>query len=383
MAGGGAERVASQLLNEFHQNGIECEMILTSAKADEVVRADLDESIPLTLLSDSIHPRGVTIAERTANALCKPFELAGKPVPSDIAKRSFVSQYDREIKLIRQKLEANPVATVVAFLQPAIPMLMLAADGLPNRVIFSERGDPYRLMKHRYGRNFVEKAYKRADFAVFQTEDARIAYPKFIHEKSAVISNPIKPGLPDAYHGERNKTVVTFCRISLQKNLPLLVRTFAEFQKTHSDFTLKIIGDAVNEEGKQVKNDLLCLIAELGLENAVEFKPFSANVHEDILHDGMYINSSDYEGISNAMLEAMAIGMPVVCTDCPIGGARQTITDGENGLLVPVGDAKKLAEAMCRIADDAVFARKLSVNAKKLREDLSLENITKKWMEIL
>ena len=383
MAGGGAERVASQLLNEFHKNGIECEMVLTSAKDDEVVRTDLDELIQLTLLSDSIHSRGVTIAERTANALCKPFELAGKPVLADLAKRSFIAQYDREINLIRQKLEANPEATAIAFLQPAIPMLMLAADGLPNRVIFSERADPNRLMKHRYGKPFIEEYYKRADYAVFQTYEAQKAYPGFIQKKSAVISNPVKDGLPEAYYGERNKTVVTFCRISLQKNLLLLVKAFAEFHKTHSDHTLKIIGDAVNEEGRKVKNDLLRLIAELELENAVEFKPFSATVHEEILHDGMYINSSDYEGISNAMLEAMSIGMPVVCTDCPIGGAKQTITDGENGLLVPVGDAEKLAEAMCKIADDAEFARNLSVNAAKLREELSLENIAKKWMDIL
>ena len=97
----------------------------------------------------------------------------------------------------------------------------------------------------------------------------------------------------------------------------------------------------------------------------------------------MYINSSDYEGMSNAMLEAMAIGMPCICTDCPIGGASSVIVDGENGLLVPVGDSEALCNAMIKVAENPDISMKLSKNASEIREELSLETISKKWMELL
>ena len=106
-------------------------------------------------------------------------------------------------------------------------------------------------------------------------------------------------------------------------------------------------------------------------------------MHEDIIEDFMYVNSSDYEGISNAMLEAMAIGMPVVCTDCPIGGAHATIQHEVNGMLVPVGDARAMYLAMKQIIEDEELAQRIACNAAKLRETLSLENIAKQWMELL
>ena len=120
-----------------------------------------------------------------------------------------------------------------------------------------------------------------------------------------------------------------------------------------------------------------------GLGDAAALLPFSTDVHADILQDAMYVNSSDFEGLSNAMLEAMAIGLPCVCTDCPAGGARATIKNGENGLLVPMLDPEALSAAMARLADDPALGKKLSKNAAALRETLSLDVIAKKWMELL
>ena len=96
----------------------------------------------------------------------------------------------------------------------------------------------------------------------------------------------------------------------------------------------------------------------------------------------MYVNSSDYEGMSNAMLEAMAIGMPVICTDCPIGGANAVIRNGENGILTEVGNAKEMSQAMKKIAGNKELADMLSKNAAKIRSEMSLANTAKKWMEL-
>ncbi len=389
MVGGGAERVAAQLLNCMDECGIDTRFFLTSDKRSEVVRSDLSEHIPLFLFKEEMPSESALslfcrrLSEGLSSLLCKPFELLHRDVPADLAKLSLISQYGREIRFTRELLKADPDLTVIVFLQPTIPIVLLAAKDLKNRIIISERADPNRLMKKRYGRKFIEKYYPRADAAVFQTDDARAVYPKSVADKGVVIFNPVKPNLPAPYHGKRNHTITTFCRISKQKNLPLLIEAFAKIHKNYPDFTLRIIGDTVNAEGEEVYAILRRMISDNGIEDAVRFEPFDSDVHRSILKDAMYVNSSDFEGISNAMLEAMAIGMPVVCTDCPIGGARAMIKDGENGLLVPIRDAEALCQAMKLLVEDREVSQTLSQNASHLREELSVETIAKKWEELL
>lgn len=389
MKGGGAERVAALLANEFYKNDIDIRYLLTHAKKEEVVRCDLADEIPLELFTERMGKKKTSdkaieaVLGVVSSLLCKPFELLNKPVPAGFAKLSVTAQYRREIKQLRDVLSADPELTVIAFLQPTIPITLLAARGLPNRVIISERADPNRLMKSRYGKKFIEKYYTRADAAVFQTQDAKSVYPKSVADKGTVIPNPLKPGLPEAYHGKRNKTVTTFCRISKQKNLPLLTEAFFRFSRDYPEYRLRIIGDALNKEGTEVRAELDKLIADCNIEDKVIFEPFSADVHSMILKDAMYVNSSDYEGICNAMLEAMAVGMPVICTDCPIGGAKATIQNGENGLLTPVCDAEALYNAMRLIAQDEELSVKLSKNAASLRRELAVDNIADKWIRLL
>ena len=238
-------------------------------------------------------------------------------------------------------------------------------------------------MKHRYGYDFIKKYYDRADKIVFQTNDAQNAYPKNIASKGTVIFNPIKEGLPECYTGERNKNITTFCRISFQKNLAILAEAFSLVHKKYPDYRLRIIGDTQNSDDEKALKELKDVIEKAGINDFVDFEPFSTDVHNKIIADAVYVNSSDYEGMSNAMLEAMAIGMPVVCTDCPIGGAKAIIKNGENGILVPVRDEKSLSEALQKVISDKDLSDKLSANASEIKNELSLFNISRKWMELL
>lgn len=387
LKGGGAERVASILTNEFYKNGYDCEFLLTSCNRNEVISRDLDEKIPVIILREffkkSFSDVFYKLLQVWTSVICKPFEKMGLKVPTFYSYLSFVANYHKEIKSLKKVLKEKENATVVAFLQPTIPMVLLAGRKLSNKIIISERGDPKRQMKHRYGFNFIKKYYKRAEVIVFQTEDAKNTYPKNIASKGTVIFNPIKENLPQKYKGERNKNITTFCRISYQKNLPVLVKSFSEIHKDHEDYRLRFIGNTQNADDEKALKETKTLIDELGIADFVDFEPFSLNVHSEIIEDAVYVNSSDYEGMSNAMLEAMAIGMPVVCTDCPIGGAAAVIKNGENGLLVDVGDAKGLAEAIKKVITDKELEATLSENAVKIKEELSLSNIARKWMELL
>ena len=385
MKGGGAERVASLLLNEFSRNGYNCEFLLTSSDKNDIINRDLNPDIPIASVYEKKNKKSLFFkaAEIISSLLCKPFEILKLGVPACFARLSFVSQYHNEIKRLKEKLESEPDTVVISFLQPSVPMTLIAAKNLSNRVVVSERGDPKRLLKKRYGYKFIKKYYQRADAVVFQTNNAMAAYPDNVSSKGTVIFNPINDKLPEPYFGEREKYVATFCRVSRQKNLPVLVEAFAGFHKEFSDYRLKIIGEPQNDDDRASLTETKALADKLGIAEYIDFLPFSTEVHSQIIRDAMYVNSSDYEGMSNAMLEAMAIGMPVICTDCPIGGANAVIDNNENGILTPVGNADEMSKAMKKIAGDKEFADKLSKNAVKIRHTLSLENTAKKWMELL
>ncbi len=389
MHGGGAERVAALLLNEFHKCGYHCEFMLTHDMPETVVRNDLASDIPLTFLQDFFSTQNslgriwTAILKMIGSLFCKFIEFFHLPVPACFAYISFIGQYHREIHALHEVLKRRPDTTVITFLQPSIPIVMLAAHGLPNRVVFSERGDARRLMAHRYGRSFIRKYYQRADAAVFQTEEARNTYPSNIAAKGSIIINPLKANLPDPFVGERRKVINTFCRISKQKNLMVLLKAYHLLNKKYPQYRLHIIGDALNDEGKTVLEELKQFVRANQLDETVSFLPFTSSVHQEIIADAMYVNSSDYEGISNAMLEAMAIGLPVICTNCPVGGARAVIHDHENGLLVPVRDVKALAQAMNEVIENPDLVLWLTKKGTRIRTELNVQNITRFWIKVI
>ena len=208
-----------------------------------------------------------------------------------------------------------------------------------------------------------------------QTDEAAAYFSDKV--KKTVILNPVKEGLPIPFVGKRRNTVVCFCRLNKQKNLEMLLRAFAIFLQTHSDWTLEIYGDGSE------RNSLMSLASDLGIEDKIVINHGLQDVHNYVRDAGMFVLPSDYEGLSNSMLEAMAIGMPVICTDCPCGGARMVIRDGENGLLVPVGSENMLEAAMERIADENGLAEKLGIAAADVRKKLAVGEIADEWIRVV
>ena len=105
----------------------------------------------------------------------------------------------------------------------------------------------------------------------------------------------------------------------------------------------------------------------------------SDSLEKELPKASVYAFSSDYEGMPNALLEAMVLGMPVVATDCPCGGPRTVIEHGKNGLLIPVGDEKALEESINRLIEDREYAEGLGREAKKLGEQINAQAILAKW----
>ena len=278
------------------------------------------------------------------------------------------------IRELHKILKKENFDVVIALGDFAAMYVILGATGTKSDIIVSERNDPNREPDKKIFRKLRDLIYRKAKAIVCQTSDAAAYYSNIV-KKRIVIYNPIDKALP-VYHGERDKRIVNFCRIDSQKNLPLLIDSFVEFSKGFSGYTLEIYGDG------PLKDDIQEYIDKCKMSKMIKLYPFCTDIHERIKKAAMFVSSSDFEGMSNSMLEAMAIGLPSVCTDCPIGGAHEIIQNEKNGLLVPTNDKTAMVKAMKKIASDPKFASLLSKESVKIRERLSQQRICNKWWKL-
>lgn len=244
-----------------------------------------------------------------------------------------------------------------------------------KRMIVSERGNPYNKSFH--VRLFEKTLYCLADKIVLQTTDVYAFFPKLVQKKAVLIANPVNGKLP-IFSGEaRDKTIVTSCRLTVEKNIKMLIDAFIMLENDYPEYTLHIYGEGAEKEKllRYVENKLAA--------NRIIFHGFNDDVCKQITGAAMFILPSNAEGISNAMLEAMEMGIPTICTDCPVGGARMVIEDHVNGLLVPVGNTTSLYKAMKELLDNPSLAEKLSKNSVEVKNRFSLDKIMDKWLEAI
>ena len=336
MPGGGSERVVAMLANEYAIRGYQTAILLF---AGNQVAYPLDERIE------------VFIAGKVSG---------GNP---------FI-QVSRLFKM-RRYYRKNKGCYIFSFCVRGSIFSVLAAAGIPHRLLVSERNDPTRMS----GKKLRDWSYRKAEKLVLQTEEVKRYFSEDIQIKSVVIPNPVADNMPDPFQGERSKQIVSVGRLQPQKNHRLLLDAFAAFHKVYTDYELHIFGVG------ELENELKRRVKELHIEDHVVFRGFSSDVQHEIWDSAMFVLSSDYEGISNSMIEALSMGVPVISTDCPVGGSRTYIENGVNGILTPVGDQEALTEAMLRLADDPELARKLSANGAKIKEKYSLEKIADRFLE--
>ena len=282
------------------------------------------------------------------------------------------------IRFIREKIAVIRPDCIISLADArTIFMITAAHRGASIPMIFSERHDPVHNPKSKADRFMRWIAYHACDCVVFQTKGAKSFFSPAISRKGTIIENPIMEDLPSAHRGERKPYVATFCRLVPQKNLSLLLRAFRRIAIDDPKLRLVIYGDG------DLKQTLEEEAEQLGIAMQTDFRPHSLNVHAMVSDCAMFVSSSDYEGQSNSMLEAMAMGLPCVCTDCPCGGARAVIKNGVNGLLIPVGDEEKLAEAMRYMLDHPEEARRMGDNAAKIRNERKPNIIAGKWDRLI
>lgn len=172
------------------------------------------------------------------------------------------------------------------------------------------------LISRKLKRNWQH--WQKADGWVFQTDDQNNWYSvRTSLQKSIVIPNAINPDvLKQPISRKRNKTIVTAGRFTNQKNHALLINAFAKIAEKHHDYKLVIYGEGPN------RTNLIQLVKDLKLSDRVLLPGYSSEVIENVSKSSLFVLSSDFEGMPNALMEAMAMGVPSISTDCEGGGAR-------------------------------------------------------------
>lgn len=340
---GGAERVAAELITEWVRRG--CKITVVQLFPDE-------------FSNSHAMPDGIEY------------------INFDLGKNKYVKLI-RGVRGLVRVMKQYPNATVIGFVNRAIIVVGIASLFTNNRIVLSERNNPYLSPTPYIRRLLRDWSFGRADACVFQTPDARDYFSDTVRKKGTIIPNPINPTLPERYEGEREKIIVAAGRLALQKNFPMLIKAFALLHNDFPEYKLVIYGRGSRED------ELRQLTKTLGVERSVEFPGFSDNIFEDMLRSAVYVSSSDHEGISNSMLEALAMGIPSVVTDCPIGGARMVVKDGVNGILVPVGDVQAMSEGIRKILTDQDFAESIGKEAYRIRNEFPVDKIADRWLEVI
>ena len=240
-----------------------------------------------------------------------------------------------------------------------------------ERVICSERNNPKRSL----GKLFflTRLAYARADHVVFQSEDVRRMYPEQIRRKSTILKNPLP--IPRPADKERKKKIVALGRLTAQKNHALLIRSFAGFHRQFPEYSLHLYGEG------ELEAEMRRLIDSLQLSDCVFLEGNQADVHEQIRDAEQFVLSSDYEGLSNALLECMSMGIACISTKCE--GSVDVIRDGENGLLAELGDEEALTRQMCRLARDPELRQRLERQAMEDMKAFDQNVVVKDWERVI
>lgn len=339
MQSGGAERVMATLCNELSQRHNVRLAIMKEAKSDYV----LSEKVEIT--SGNIQGKNLLKCVSFTSAQMKEF----KP---DIVL-SFMTK-----------------SNIIAVLAKLV-------SGCKMPVVIAERANPFyaqtvfKLMR--------KVLYPLANGFVFQTRQAQDYYKPMLKNMSNIIlKNPLNPDFKvEPYQGEKQKKIVTAGRLSAEKNQSLLIEAFSKIADKYPDYKVEIYGEG------PLRGELEALIKEKKMENRVFLMGRVDNIQKYTASAEIFVLPSNSEGMPNALLEGMALGLACISTDCPIGGPAMIINNNENGLLVPMNDVDKMSQAVEYMINNKEMAQSMGEKAKNIVNEYDAKTVCRQWEEYL
>lgn len=266
---------------------------------------------------------------------------------------------------------------VLSFLTIFNLFVLLSLVGINVPILSAERNDPRFIKGGAIMKGIRNFLYLKSTGILCQTESIKNYFKPILRKKCHVIYNPVfmqSDMVGAALKKQKTNRIVSVGRLHYQKNHKLLIDSFKIFHDTNPDFTLTIYGTG------ELKDDTLRYIESLQLSNSVILAGEQKNVKEIIQDAKVFVMTSRFEGMSNALIEAMCLGLP--CISTKVSGATDLIIDGENGFLVNF-DSAEIAKRLSQIVDDEEMASLLASKAKDIASMLNVDSISNNWIEYI
>ena len=343
MEGGGAEKVISMLANYYIEKGDDVDIALLLGPEVDYDLFNLSTRIRIVDLSKS--------------------------------QGGYLSNALYWMRSIRRYVKERKPDRIVSFIGRINALVLTATIGIHIPVLVSERSNPKSDGRGFLMQKYCDLIYRRASAIAFQTIFAKNCFASRHSSRSFVIPNPID--IIDIDESNVNESlIVTAGRLQPEKNHKMLISAVGVVHKTIPSVKCDIYGDG------RLRNELQAQIEVEQLEGVVNLPGVKKNILDYEAKAKVFVLTSDYEGLSNALMEAMMLGKICVSTDYE--GVDDIIDDGINGIVIPRGDSRKLASVLVDILlDDGRRYSKLGINAREKMRDYSTPLILEKWNSVI
>ena len=338
LSSGGTERVISLLANELakrgHRVGIDC-------LNRHVVFYPIDEQVEVIFAEEE-------------------------------AKSSFIG---KKMLWLRRFAKKTKPDVVLPFMTDVYSVTLVSLMGLRIPVISSERYDPrasnllYRTIRWLF--------LRLTTHLVVQTEDIKSCYSKALQKRTTVIYNPVNEKVFEELKmgSEKQNKIISVGRLAPQKNFPMLINAFSKIIGEFPDYQLVIFGEG------PLRDELQAQIDSLNLTENVLLAGRSNQVIEELRTAKLFCMSTNAEGMSNALIEAICVGLPVITTN--VSGADELVEDGKTGLITPIGDEQQLVVAFKKLLRNESLMKEMGERNLQKRELFKLETIANEWENII
>ncbi len=281
----------------------------------------------------------------------------------------------------RQKIISLNPDVLIAHLDIAIFISLVATRFLNQKVIIYEGTNPYLSKTNRFVKAANVFLSRFSNRIILQTHHIASTYPKNLQKLISVIYNPVQESdvalqVTNYPQNLLNKKIISIGRLVPPKGYDTLLNAFSLFLKRYPDWSLIILG----EGDERSKLEKLC--KELEIADKVDLKGRVTNPSFVAKDCSIYVLSSKYEGLPNALCEAMVLGLPVVSTRCKFG-PEEIVQHEKNGLLVPVGHAESMSEALQRLAGDVNLCKKIGNEAKAIIHLCGINSVMNQWESVI